>query len=160
MNNPIVLAIVLQALGVGVIVAELVIPSAGLLTVSAFALFGYSLYVVFAHVSPSVGVWFVTADIILVPMLVYLGIQALGRSRLSLRSSLKREEGVSSQNLEQEKLKGAFGTTITACRPAGRALIGGKKYDVVSGGDFLEQGMEIVVKEVNGNRIVIGTKNA
>jgi hypothetical protein len=43
--------ILLQIAGVIVVIAEFVIPSAGILTVVSIGVFGFSLYLVFANVS-------------------------------------------------------------------------------------------------------------
>ena len=46
----------------------------------------------------------------------------------------------------------------TALRPTGKALIEGRRYDVVSDGDFIEQGTAVEVVEVAGTRIVVRKK--
>jgi len=48
----------------------------------------------------------------------------------------------------------------TALRPTGKALIDSRRYDVVSDGDFIEQGTAIEVVEVAGTRIVVRKKVA
>ena len=45
-------------------------------------------------------------------------------------------------------------------RPAGRALIDGKRYDVVSVGDFVATDSTVKVTEINGNRIVVRKVNS
>ena len=50
---------------------------------------------------------------------------------------------------------GQAGTTMSTLRPAGKARIGEKTYDVVAEGDFIEKGRRIEVMEVKGNRIVV-----
>jgi membrane-bound serine protease (ClpP class) len=149
------LAVLLQALGIGVIIAEFVVPSMGLLTAAAVGIFGYSLYVVFSGTTMMTGAIFVIVDMIMIPVLIYFGVQSLGRSPMSLKKSLKSEDGVTSQDPEHLKLVGARGIIISTCRPAGRAEINGRKHDVVSVDEFLNPGTEIEVAEVNGNRIVV-----
>ncbi|OQY57542.1 MAG: hypothetical protein B6245_16470 [Desulfobacteraceae bacterium 4572_88] len=68
MNNDLLLAVVLQIIGVSVIISEFVLPSAGLLTVTAMAAFGYSLFHVFHHVSADVGIYFLAADVVVIPL--------------------------------------------------------------------------------------------
>jgi membrane-bound serine protease (ClpP class) len=50
------------------------------------------------------------------------------------------------------------GVADTALRPTGKALIDGRRIDVVSDGDFIEQGTAIEVVEVAGQRVVVGIK--
>ena len=40
-------------------------------------------------------------------------------------------------------------------RPAGRGRFDGKTYDVVSRGEYIEEGNPIVIVEVDGNRYVV-----
>ena len=40
-------------------------------------------------------------------------------------------------------------------RPAGMALIKGKKVDVVSVGDFVEKDRAVELVEISGNRVVV-----
>ncbi len=61
-------------------------------------------------------------------------------------------------------LLGARGIARTDLRPSGTALLSNKRYDVVSRGELIDQGSEIEVIEVEGNRIVVaaasdGTQN-
>jgi membrane-bound ClpP family serine protease len=50
------------------------------------------------------------------------------------------------------------GTAITDLRPSGTALIGGKRLDVVTRGDYIEKGSEVRVSAVEGSRIVVRKK--
>jgi len=56
-------------------------------------------------------------------------------------------------------LVGHAGVAETALRPTGKALVDGRRYDVVSEGDFVEQGAAIEVVEVTGARIVVRRKS-
>ncbi len=56
---------------------------------------------------------------------------------------------------EADSLVGRHGVTETALRPAGKAMIGGKRVDVTTDGGFIEAGERVVVAEVNGPRVVV-----
>jgi membrane-bound serine protease (ClpP class) len=47
------------------------------------------------------------------------------------------------------------GETVTECRPAGFAMIGGRKIDVVTEGDLLAKGQKVHVVQIEGNRVVV-----
>lgn len=158
MKNTILLPIILQVVGVIVIIAEIILPSGGLLSVLAAGIFGYSLYIVFHDVSTSVGFFFVTADAILIPILVIVGLKLLAKSPATLRKTLSREDGVTSQSSELDKYIGMEGTAITDLRPAGTATINGKRVDVVSRGEYLDKDSEIVVSTITGNQIIVRKK--
>lgn len=52
-------------------------------------------------------------------------------------------------------LVGATGKAVTVLRPAGKAQVNGQLYDVVSDGPYIEDGRQIKVVQVSGNRIVV-----
>lgn len=54
----------------------------------------------------------------------------------------------------QDELLHARGTTLSALRPSGMAMINGKRFDVVSEGGFIEPNTPIEVIDVDGARIV------
>lgn len=58
----------------------------------------------------------------------------------------------------RESLLGREGTAFTALRPAGTALIDGRKHDVVSEGDFIEAGDPLIVVQEEGMRILVRKK--
>ena len=57
-----------------------------------------------------------------------------------------------------EHLAGKAGITHTRLSPAGKVLIEGELFDVVSDGDLIDANTEIVVNEVIGNRVVVRRK--
>jgi membrane-bound ClpP family serine protease len=158
MIGKLVFPILLQLLGVGVIITEFVVPSAGILTVLAIGIFGFSLYWVFTHASVAVGMTFVIADILMLPVLVIVGARMLAASRATLRETLDSKSGAVSQPPEWSQVEGRDGVAVTMLRPAGSAMIDGKKYDVVTRGDFLDKGTPITVVAVDSNRIVVKKK--
>ena len=50
---------------------------------------------------------------------------------------------------------GARGVARTTLRPAGKAMIEGRRFDVVAEGDLIEQGSAVEVLVVEGNRVVV-----
>ena len=147
--------VVLQLLGVVAIIIEFIVPSMGLLTVAALGLFGYSLYLVFSYASSATGLVFVVVDICLIPALVIIGIKVLAASPVTLRSSLAAKDGARSQPPEWAGLLGLAGSALTDLHPAGAAFVNGKRYDVVSRGDFIPKGSAVSFVSVEGNRIVV-----
>lgn len=159
MKSNLNLPILLQLVGVIVIIAEIIIPSGGLLSLLAVGIFGYSLYIVFTGISTAAGIVFVTADIILIPVLVITGLKLIAKSPVTLRKELSRAEGVVSQSDELEKFMGLEGTALTDLHPSGVAEINGKRVDVVSRGEYIEKKSKIVVYSVRGNQIIVREKD-
>ncbi len=76
--------------------------------------------------------------------------------RFILKKEMTTEEGyVAVAQDTYSELLGLQGVTLSICRPSGKAKIGTERYDVVSEGDFIEKGEQIIVKKVEGNKIVI-----
>ena len=159
MNDSLLFPIILQLVGVMVIIAEIILPSGGILSIVALGVFGYSLFIVFKEISISVGLVFAAADLVLIPVLVIMGLKLLARSPVTLRKALSREEGVSSQPSDLDSYIDMQGTAVTDLRPAGAAVINGKRIDVVTRGEYLEKGSEIIVIAVTGNQIIVRKKD-
>jgi len=159
MNDSLLFPIILQLVGVVVIIAEIILPSGGILSIVALGVFGYSLFIVFNEISMTIGFSFVFADLILIPVLVIVGLKLLARSPVTLRQTLSRKEGVSSQSSEQESYVGTQGNAVTDLRPAGIAVINGKRVDVVTHGEYLEKDSAIIVTTVTGNQIIVRKKD-
>ena len=145
----------LQVIGIMVIIAEIFIPSLGVLAVIALALLSYSLYIVFTSISTTAGVIFTGLDIIIVPLIVVLGIKILAKSPLSLKRELSKQNGVVSQKEKLETYINMKGTAVTDLRPAGMAQINSQRVDVVTDGEYIEADTPVIVIGVAGNRIVV-----
>ncbi len=81
----------------------------------------------------------------------------LPRSRLGRALVLKDAVGAPA-GAETASLIGRAGVADTALRPTGKALIDGRRLDVVSDGDFIEQGVAVQVVEIAGPRVVVRKK--
>ena len=160
MNSAIHLPIILQSIGILVIIAEIILPSGGILSILAAGVFGYSLYLVFTQLSASTGMAFVIADLILIPILAYVGIKFLAKSPVTLRTKLSRKNGVTAQSIDQKDYMGRLGLALTDLRPSGVARINQERIDVVTQGEYIEKQTPIVVIAVRGNQIVVKSQNS
>jgi membrane-bound ClpP family serine protease len=159
MSKTLLLPVVLQVLGTAVVISEFFIPSGGFLSIAAVGLFGYSLYLVFAHVSTGAGYIFVAADAVLIPIIVLIGIRMIAKGPASLHATLSQADGVTAQPEDYKAYEGKEGTTVTALHPAGIALIDGKRVDVVSSGEYIGKLVPVSVIAVTGNQIVVKKKS-
>jgi membrane-bound serine protease (ClpP class) len=147
--------VLLQLAGVIIIIAEIFLPSGGLLSLMAAGLFGYSLFIVFHDISTMVGTYFVLADLFIIPVLVAVGLKILARSPATLRETLSSDSGVVSQSPELKSFVGREGKSVTALHPGGMAIIDGKRLDVVSRGEYIDKDSNLVVVEATGNQIIV-----
>jgi len=75
-------------------------------------------------------------------------------NRLILADENAAQKGFSAHP-SYEELLNESGEAFTPLRPSGTALINGKRYDVVTAGDFIEKGMQIKVTKIEGMRIIV-----
>ena len=157
--------IILLLAGIILVILETLLPSGGILAILATASLIGAIVLGFMQ-SPATGWVVLIAVLICVPILVLLGLKALpvtpfGRKMILAEPQGDKEArgraGVDDENFEF--LKGKSGTTVTALRPSGIAEIDGKRYSVVSEGEMIEPSVEIFVKDVEGNNIIINRKN-
>ncbi len=77
-------------------------------------------------------------------------------NRLVLQAETRSSEGyVSSSREGDSDLFGKEGVTVSELRPAGIALIDGRRLDVVTDGDFVDAQQSVRVVEARGNRVVV-----
>jgi membrane-bound ClpP family serine protease len=153
--NPLILAILLQLVAVLLIIAEVIIPSGGVIAIVAISILAYSLYVVFAELSFATGMIFIGLDILIFPVLVLVGLRLLASSPVALGRKLSRSEGVIAQSGELDSFLGRNGTAVTSLHPAGVAVIDGRRLDVVSRGEYIARETEVLVIAVTGNQIIV-----
>lgn len=76
-------------------------------------------------------------------------------NRLVLETETRASEGYVSSSREEDELLGEEGVTVSELRPAGIALIDGRRTDVVTDGEFVAVDQAVEVVEVSGNRVVV-----
>ena len=75
--------------------------------------------------------------------------------RLILSHEAKSDEGYVSYTSDKEILLGGTGEALTHLRPSGTMLLGDKRIDVVTEGDYIEKGTKLKIIAVEGSRIVV-----
>jgi len=142
--------------GMILILAEFVVPGAICGTLGALMLVGscalgwryYPEYALFIMLAEAIGVvGCVIGGILMLPR------TSLGRHLILADSQLPDQGWVAAES--DQALMGTVGEVLTALRPAGTILIGGKRRDAVSIGTFIDQGAKVRVLEVHGSRIVV-----
>ncbi len=157
MNSLYILPVSLQFIGVIVIIAEVILPSGGILSILAALVFGFSLFRAFS-ISNNIGMLFASIDIVMVPLLVLLGLKLLAKSPATLRTTLSRKEGVISQNRSMDSFLSMSGVAVTDLRPAGSIKINDQKLDAVTKGEYIDKGSQIHVIEITGNQVIVKEK--
>lgn len=146
----------LFALGVALIVLEFVLPGVvcgigGAVLLCISAVMGIAAY-------PEYTFMIIMGEIMGAVLGIGIGLIVLTRTSsatgLALGTSLSEESGY--VNLPSNTaLVGRSGTVMTALRPSGTIVVDGERHDAVSDGDFINEGENVRVTEVHGNRVVV-----
>lgn len=159
------LAVLLILLGLVLLVAEVFIPSGGLLLLLAIvALVLGVVLVFFAPESEGGGVTsgVITVGIlfVVIPLLLGVAFHYWPRTPMGKRMALQvPSEGGEDEGLEayteDEEIIGQIGQTVTPLRPAGITLIQGRRYDTKTEGIFVEAGQWVRVVDVGPGHVVV-----
>ena len=79
--------------------------------------------------------------------------------KLVLQSATLRKEGFAA-SADTAAMVGRRGVAETLLRPSGAAVFGADRVNVVTRGDFVKAGEDIVVVEARGNRIIVEKANS
>lgn len=79
-------------------------------------------------------------------------------SKLILKEEVSEKSGYTSEHTSKS-LMGMEGIALTDLRPSGAALINGNRIDVVTEGDFINHDSKIIVKAVEGSKVVVSIKD-
>jgi membrane-bound serine protease (ClpP class) len=96
-------------------------------------------------------------------VLLFLLARFLPKSNLFKRFILSEEEKAASGYTSRSNLSellGAEGVALTTLRPAGTAEFNGKRVDVVTESEYIENGKPVIVTAVEGMRVVVREKKS
>ena len=147
-------------LGMLAILAEVFVPAAGLLGLAGGASLVASIVVAFARVGPAAGWGLLLFAVAGVPLLLFAALRLFPASRagrwLVLSHTQGGDKGYSMRDpAEAAGLLGREAVALTDLRPVGTAEIDGRRYSVVTDGEYVDQGRKVRVARVEGNRIVV-----
>jgi membrane-bound ClpP family serine protease len=150
------IAILLLGLGLALVVAEVLFPSFGVLSILATMAIVGAVVMAF-RVDSSTGFNFLAVTIALLPATVFLGLKVFPHSPIGKKmvASGLSFEGEAATDVRDRGLRDVEGEVEADCRPAGVARLDGRRVDVVTRGEWIEAGERIKVVEVSGNRVVV-----
>lgn len=103
------------------------------------------------------GATFVAAGITIAILLKYLP-KSAAFNKLILNDSIDAKSDYTSSLSDNLHLVGSEGIAITDLRPSGTAMINDTRYDVVADNEYINHDAKIIVKRVQGMRIVVAVK--
>lgn len=78
--------------------------------------------------------------------------------KMVLQTTMESGSGFVSTDVGLQALIGSHGITDTLLRPSGKVLIGARIYDAVADIAFIEKGVNVTVKSVSGQSLVVSKK--
>ncbi|MBQ4429821.1 MAG: hypothetical protein II871_08660 [Clostridia bacterium] len=149
--------VILLLVGIALIVVEMVIPGFGIAGLSGSAAVVAGLIVS----SKSFGAAMFTLAIVVLllciaALIVFKVVFGKGRknSKLVLNDSIT-SGSTDISALDAKEMIGKEGTTLTALRPSGIAMINGRRLDVLAEGEYIEKGEPVKVSAIQGLRISV-----
>lgn len=107
-------------------------------------------------VFPKYGPYISLGLLFLLLISIYAWARFFPRTRMGKNMALQEDcADFDSTNSDLPDLLNQQGKATTDCRPAGFAVIGSRKIDVVTEGGMLSKGDKVKVVEVEGNRVVV-----
>lgn len=157
------LAILMLFVGLAFVIAEIFVPSGGMISILAAVSVGISIWAAYkAWWSSSPGMWwsYLAALVLLLPATIGGALFLLQRTSLGRRILLEAPslEEVTPYLDEEQRLKsliGKRGKTITLLNPGGMVLVEGQRLHCECEGMLIDPGEEVEVVSVKGNRLVV-----
>jgi len=149
-------ALMLFALGVILLVAEIFLPFGISGVLGGLAIIG-SLYLAgadFTQISISILIALAVAIIGMVIIMKFFGKKLKLFNKIILNDSTSTEKGYVS-SIERRELIGQLADTLTPLRPSGTIVIGDERLDAVSEGNFVDRNKKVIIRKVEGSRIVV-----
>ena len=154
------LFVLLLSAGLLMVGAELFVPGAVLGTLGVASLVA-AVVVAFYAFGPAIGFYIALGVLVLMAVSIAVWAKFFPRSSIGKKMTLA-EDGrtfkASQEGLSQ--LAGKEGEAKSDLRPAGFALIEGRRVDVVTEGGMISKGDRVRVVQVEGNRVVVRRVNA
>jgi membrane-bound ClpP family serine protease len=150
--------LLLLAFGLLLLIAEVFIPSHGLLGLLAICCLGVSLWQAF-RASTNMGLSFLVADLLLLPVTLMLVVNVWPRTPLARRAFLRppspEEIDVAHANERLDHLIGQFGRALTPLRPSGLVDFDGRRLDGLSEDGLIPSGALVRAVRVRSGQLVV-----
>lgn len=157
---PVVWAVVLLAVAIGIVALEMFIPSGGLLGVMAAVAMISSIVVIFKYYGVAAGSLYLLFNALLAPIVIVLALKwwphtPIGRKMLNLAPGDNDHITSTPTYDEYKELLGKHGVAETKMLPSGIVKIDGQRFDAVGQGVAIDPGQNVEVVAVEGNRIIV-----
>jgi membrane-bound serine protease (ClpP class) len=154
MNLSTELFIILLVSGLMLIGAEIFAPGAVLGTIGGLALFGAIIAGFYAF--PSAGPFISIGIVFLLALVIYLWVKIFPKTKVGRKMTLSHDLSTSkAADPTLTGLVGKKGRAVSQLRPAGYAMIDGRRVDVVTRGEMISNDEPVRVVNVEGSRVIV-----
>ncbi len=152
------LAVFLYLLCAALIVAEVFVPSGGILSVSALACLVGGI-AIFFRLSTLAGWIGIVVALVMIPLVLVGTYRLLPRTRFGRQVILARpvrERGDAiADSPELAQLVGRIGEVLTPLRPVGTCTFDGRRVECVAESGYVEKGNKIEVLRIEGTQVTV-----
>lgn len=151
------LVFLLVVVGLLLIFLEVLFVSMGALGIAAAGCLLGSIFLAFQE-SVSFGTGVTVFEALAAPTVFYLSFKILPKTPFGknlILSGPPTDGTAAAADTSLEPLEGKRGVTLSALRPSGFARIDGRKVDVVTRGEMIDEDVDVVVIDVSANRVVV-----
>ncbi|MCA9258239.1 MAG: NfeD family protein [Planctomycetales bacterium] len=160
--EPWVWAVVLLAIGLALLLAEIMLPTGGAVGALALAAVAAAVGLGFYHYGFVGGVSLFLASSVAIPIAIGLGLWALPRTPIGRRLLLGDPMGPSDEEdyspdaiRARHELIGRIGVAKSLMLPSGAVEIDGRSYDAATDAEAIEAGEPVRVIDVQTGRLVV-----
>ena len=145
--------------GMALIVLEIFIPGFGLPGISGIVLLAVSIGFTLVNYGSQAALGMTVVIIAVLGIAAVVALRSAARGSLS-KSRLVLNDAITDKESEEEIANlqtyvGRTGEAYTTLRPVGIAEFDGVRLDVVTAGEFIEKGQQVVVSRIEGRNVVV-----
>jgi membrane-bound ClpP family serine protease len=153
-----VFAIFLYLACAALIIAEVFVPSGGLISILALACLIGGVVIFFQHSSIAGWIGLITA-LIMIPSALVLAYKVFPRTRFGKNVMLappERQQGDAIPDASEIKeMLGAVGTVLTPLRPVGMCDFSGQRVECVAESGYVDKGKRVKVIDVESTQLTV-----
>lgn len=149
------IALVLMALGAAMLLAEVLVPTGGVLVVAALVFFALAVGVILYYGTTIEAVVAVGGLAVGLPASGFVAVAAWRRMSLDNVLDAGPTESQAAATAGIVALKGRTGRTVSPMRPSGSVEFDGKRVDAMTEGMMLDAGVWVRCVEVKGGKVIV-----
>jgi membrane-bound serine protease (ClpP class) len=149
------IALVLIGIGVFLLLAEIFVPTGGILVVAALLFFAFGVGIILYYGTTIEAVVAIVGLAVGLPAAGYMAVVAWRRMSLDTVLDDPTAAPIAVPTAEFEILKGRTGKTVSPMRPSGTVEFDGKRVDAMTEGTMLDAGVWVRCVDVKRGQVIV-----